>query len=81
MGIPDPACRDAFASGARVRLGPELEIPGYSCLDHFYEPDTETHSWEVLHDIVQESAKVRERRVGDNVNYLPSPGTWNLNLN
>ena len=23
--------------GATVRVGPELEIPGYGCLDHFLE--------------------------------------------
>jgi predicted amidohydrolase len=23
--------------GAAVRVGPELEIPGYGCLDHFLE--------------------------------------------
>ena len=34
--------------GATYRLGPELEIPGYSCEDHFFEMDTVTHSWEVL---------------------------------
>ncbi len=34
--------------GARYRSGPELEIPGYSCEDHFHESDTLLHSWEVL---------------------------------
>ncbi|KAF9453533.1 glutamine-dependent NAD(+) synthetase with GAT domain-containing protein [Macrolepiota fuliginosa MF-IS2] len=34
--------------GARIRVGPELEIPGYGCLDHFLEGDTVLHSWEVL---------------------------------
>ncbi|KAJ2714486.1 glutamine-dependent NAD(+) synthetase [Coemansia spiralis] len=38
----------AKAGGARLRIGPELEIPGYGCNDHFLEPDTEQHSWEVL---------------------------------
>jgi NAD+ synthase (glutamine-hydrolysing) len=27
----------AKARGATVRVGPELEIPGYGCLDHFLE--------------------------------------------
>ena len=36
----------AKASGARYRLGPELEITGYSCEDHFLELDTLQHSWE-----------------------------------
>ena len=38
----------AKASGARYRLGPELEITGYSCEDHFLELDTLRHSWESL---------------------------------
>jgi NAD+ synthase (glutamine-hydrolysing) len=38
----------AKAEGSRLRTGPELEICGYSCEDHFYESDTRTHSWEVL---------------------------------
>ena len=38
----------AKESGARYRLGPELEIPGYGCEDHFLEGDTFLHSWECL---------------------------------
>ena len=38
----------AKSSGARYRLGPELEITGYSCEDHFLELDTLRHSWESL---------------------------------
>lgn len=34
----------AIAKGARFRVGPELEITGYSCLDHFLEQDTYLHS-------------------------------------
>jgi predicted amidohydrolase len=30
------------------KVGPELEIPGYGCEDHFLELDTVQHSWEVL---------------------------------
>ncbi|TPX60523.1 hypothetical protein PhCBS80983_g01676 [Powellomyces hirtus] len=40
--------KQAKAAGARYRLGPELEITGYGCNDHFYEGDTYLHSWEVL---------------------------------
>lgn len=44
--------------GATLRVGPELEVPGYGCLDHFLESDTERHSWEVLGKILQsEEAK------------------------
>jgi len=31
--------------GAKLWIGPELEIPGYMCEDHFLEPDTVRHSW------------------------------------
>ncbi len=44
--------REAKEKGAKYRLGPELEIPGYSCEDHFYEEDTTTHSHEVLAQII-----------------------------
>ena len=40
--------RLAKQSGARYRTGPELEISGYNCQDHFYESDTLLHSWEVF---------------------------------
>ncbi|KAK7466402.1 glutamine-dependent NAD(+) synthetase [Stygiomarasmius scandens] len=42
----------AKARGATLRVGPELEIPGYGCLDHFLEGDTVLHSWEVLAKIL-----------------------------
>ena len=42
----------SIAMGASYRLGPELEIPGYSCEDHFFEPDTEFHSWQILGEIL-----------------------------
>lgn len=31
------SCRDAKAAGATIRTGPELEITGYGCGDHFLE--------------------------------------------
>lgn len=34
-------------------MGPELEIPGYGCEDHFTEIDTVEHSWEVLAELVR----------------------------
>ena len=40
--------------GARYRLGPELEITGYACEDHFLELDTLLHSWESLACILQD---------------------------
>ncbi|XP_034933710.1 glutamine-dependent NAD(+) synthetase [Chelonus insularis] len=38
----------AKKAGATFRSGPELEISGYGCEDHFYESDTTFHSWQVL---------------------------------
>lgn len=35
--------REAKAMGARYRLGPELELCGYGCEDHFLEHDTFLH--------------------------------------
>lgn len=40
--------RIAKQRGASLRVGPELEICGYGCLDHFLEGDTVLHSWEIL---------------------------------
>jgi len=34
--------------GALIRVGTELEICGYGCYDHFYEPDTLQHCWQTL---------------------------------
>lgn len=42
----------ARAEGSTYRLGPELETTGYGCEDHFLEPDTLTHSWEVIAKIL-----------------------------
>ncbi|MCA9969757.1 MAG: hypothetical protein KC425_06060, partial [Anaerolineales bacterium] len=43
----------AKARGARYRLGPELEIPGYGCQDAFLEGDTLRHSWEALAQLLE----------------------------
>lgn len=37
---------------AKFRIGPELEVCGYGCQDHFLEFDTFLHSWQVLADIL-----------------------------
>ena len=37
---------EAKKRGAKYRLGPELEISGYGCEDHFLESDTYDHSWQ-----------------------------------
>ena len=31
-----------------LQLGPELELPGYGCEDHFQELDTGEHCWECI---------------------------------
>lgn len=31
---------EAYKRGAKLRCGPELEICGYGCLDHYLENDT-----------------------------------------
>ncbi len=43
----------AKAKGATFRVGPELEVCGYSCEDHFFELDTVKHSWQVLAEILK----------------------------
>ncbi|KAI8613527.1 hypothetical protein BC830DRAFT_1258240 [Chytriomyces sp. MP71] len=43
---------EAKAQGAAYRLGPELEVTGYGCNDHFYENDTYLHSWQVLAELL-----------------------------
>lgn len=41
---------------ANYRVGPELEISGYSCEDHFLEGDTLLHSLEVLAELLLQPA-------------------------
>lgn len=43
---------EAKKCGASYRSGPELEICGYSCEDHFFETDTLLHSWQVLLELL-----------------------------
>ncbi|TIA90965.1 hypothetical protein E3P99_01305 [Wallemia hederae] len=42
------------ARGASLRVGPELEITGYGCLDHHLEGDTILHSWEILAKLLRD---------------------------
>ncbi|KAG0681095.1 Glutamine-dependent NAD(+) synthetase [Kluyveromyces marxianus] len=44
--------RIAKERGAKLRVGPELEITGYGCLDHFLEDDVLLHSWEMYGQII-----------------------------
>ena len=48
------SCVEAYqVHHAQYRLGPELEITGYGCEDHFYEIDTIHHAWESLCILVE----------------------------
>ncbi|TID26213.1 hypothetical protein CANINC_002802 [Pichia inconspicua] len=42
----------AKSDGSMLRVGPELEITGYGCLDHFLEMDTYEQSWEMYATII-----------------------------
>lgn len=46
--------RIAKAKSARIRIGPELEVCGYGCEDHFLEEDTVQHCWESICDILKD---------------------------
>ena len=46
--------RRAKAQGARYRVGPELEVTGYGCEDHFLEQDTFVHADESLARLLAE---------------------------
>ncbi|KAK9463914.1 uncharacterized protein V1516DRAFT_632342 [Lipomyces oligophaga] len=43
----------AKAAGSSLRVGPELEITGYGCLDHFLEGDTYLHAWEMYAKLLE----------------------------
>lgn len=43
QNIKDSISR-AKEAGARIRIGPELEVTGYGCEDHFLEQDTVSHA-------------------------------------
>ncbi|KAK7745685.1 hypothetical protein SLS62_009651 [Diatrype stigma] len=43
----------AKEAGASLRVGPELEICGYGCLDHLLEQDLYLHSWQCLETILK----------------------------
>jgi len=51
--VKESIARTRKASG-RYRCGPELEITGYGCEDHFLEMDTFEHAWEALAELIVE---------------------------
>uniref|UniRef100_A0A0G4IER3 Glutamine-dependent NAD(+) synthetase n=1 Tax=Chromera velia CCMP2878 TaxID=1169474 RepID=A0A0G4IER3_9ALVE len=52
----EESIRVAKEKGARFRAGPELELSGYGCEDHFLEVDTYVHCWESLGKILSGDA-------------------------
>ena len=48
-----PGIRIAKEHGAAYRLGPELEVSGYGCGDHFLEADTLLLSMQSLAHLLQ----------------------------
>ena len=57
----------AAAAGAVYRLGPELEITGYGCNDHYHEPDTFEHALEVLALIIEKYVSLGSCFLGNGV--------------
>eukprot|EP00899_Mesostigma_viride_P006656 jgi/Mesvir1/15992/Mv08298-RA.1 len=47
----------AKSKGAVYRVGPELEIPGYGCEDHFHEKDTCEHRQVLLHRVIPDNVR------------------------
>jgi len=50
------SCEEAKSAGASYRLGPELELCGYGCEDHFLELDTFEHCWQSLATLFEKGA-------------------------
>lgn len=44
--------QEAKRQGSTLRVGPELEICGYDCLDHFLEGDLYLHCWQMMQRIL-----------------------------
>lgn len=53
----------ARRAGARLRLGPELEVTGYGCEDHFFEPDTFAHAWESIASLLASETDTKDMLV------------------
>eukprot|EP00916_Digyalum_oweni_P026750 GHVL01043917.1.p1 GENE.GHVL01043917.1~~GHVL01043917.1.p1 ORF type:complete len:176 (+),score=32.43 GHVL01043917.1:25-528(+) len=58
LGRTIKSIKIAKCKGAVLRVGPELEICGYGCEDHFLEIDTIHHSWESLIEIIKHSNNI-----------------------
>lgn len=46
----------AKEAGGKLRVGPELEVCGYGCLDHLLEQDLYLHCWEMLERILKDES-------------------------
>lgn len=46
---------ESYESGAIYRVGPELEVSGYSVEDGFYDGDTVFHCWQSLSEILKQT--------------------------
>ncbi|PMB64532.1 Glutamine-dependent NAD(+) synthetase [Beauveria bassiana] len=47
---------EAKEAGATLRVGPELEITGYGCLDHFLENEVYENAWDSLESILTDES-------------------------
>jgi NAD+ synthase (glutamine-hydrolysing) len=54
LGRIRESIRQAKALHCTFRVGPELEVTGYGCEDHFLENDTFVHAWEVVRDLLSD---------------------------
>lgn len=61
----EESIRVAKAEGAKFRLGPELEITGYGCQDHFLEQDTFYHTWQSLASLLSPENPLTENILCD----------------
>ena len=48
---------ECIKQNVSIRIGPELEVCGYSCEDAFFEEDTVFHCWHVLSKILEKNYK------------------------
>ncbi len=55
------------------QVGPELEIPGYGCEDHFIEHDTVEHSWVGALDVPQHPQRSTHHRLDGHRRPLDQP--------
>ena len=52
----EASIREARRLGATYRCGPELEVCGYGCEDHYFESDTMLHCWQSIAALLSSDA-------------------------